>query len=287
MASDNLRGALWMVASMAGFAAEDGFLKTAAQSLPLGEVMALIGAAGIVVFALMAWSQSEPALPAALLTRTMALRSGFEIVGRLFYALAITLTPLSTASAILQASPLVIVLGAALIFGEKVGVLRWLVIVAGFVGVLVILRPGMAGFSPLSCLALIGLIGFAGRDLATRAAPPALSNAQLGVAGFIMLALSGLILLVFTGTAALPDGPTALRVAAAALFGIAGYGCLTKAMRMGEVGVVTPFRYTRLLFAMAIGIAFFGERPDAMTLFGSAIIVTCGFVILTQRRRIA
>ena len=286
MASDNLRGSIWMVASMAGFAVEDAFLKSASKAMPVGEAMVLMGLTGVLVFGALALRAREPVFPATLVSRTMAVRSGFEVVGRLFYALAIALTPISVASAILQATPLVVVLGAALVFGERVGWQRWLVIAVGFAGVLVILRPGLAGFDALSLLAVVGLIGFAGRDLATRAAPPALSNAQLGVAGFAMLGLSGVIILGFSGGISLPAGMVLAKVAGAAVFGILGYGALTTAMRTGEVSAVTPFRYSRLLFAMGLGVLVFGERPDAATLAGSAIIVACGLFILTQRQRI-
>lgn len=281
--TDNQRGSLFMVASMAGFAVEDMFIKSAASAMPVGQVLVLMGLLGVVWFAAMARRAGQPALPAALRSRTMALRSGFELMGRLFYALAIALTPLSVASAILQATPLVVVAGAALIFGEKVGAARWALTVLGFAGVLVILRPGFEGFDALSLLAVVGLLGFAGRDLATRAAPPALSNAQLGVAGFAVLATSGLVILGFQGGPVLPAALPLAKVFAAAVFGILGYSYLTRAMRTGEVSAVTPFRYTRLLFALILGVTVFGERPDATTLLGAAIIVSCGILILTRR----
>ena len=271
---------------MAGFAVEDAFIKSASTVMPLGQIIIMIGLLGIVAFATIAVTRAEPVLPRAILSRTMAIRSGFEITGRLFYALAIAQTPLSVAAAVLQASPLVVVLGAAWLFGEKVGVRRWIIILAGFCGVLIILRPGLAGFDALSVLALIGMLGFSGRDLATRAAAPSLSNAQLGVAGFIMLTLAGGIILAVTGGAVVPQMPELAKVIGAAVFGVAGYGAITQAMRTGEVAVVTPFRYTRLLFAMILGITFFGERPDAATLLGSAIIVGCGVLILTMGRKI-
>ena len=285
--SANLRGSLWMVASMAGFAVEDAFIKSAAGAIPLGQVIIMMGLLGIAAFSIMAIIANEPPIPRSVLSRTMAIRSGFEVTGRLFYALAITLTPISVASAILQASPLVVVLGAAVIFGEKVGLRRWLIILVGFCGVVVILRPGLDGFNALSILAVIGMLGFSGRDLATRAAPPSLSNAQLGVAGFVMLTLSGVIILGFSGGAVLPTMPVLGKILAAAVFGVAGYSAITQAMRTGEVAVVTPFRYTRLLFAMILGVTVFGERPDAATLIGSAIIVGCGVLILATSRRIA
>ena len=287
MSSDNLRGSLWMVGSMAGFAGEDAFLKIAARSIPVGEALLVMGLAGILVFALIAGLDGTPIVPRAALTRTIALRSACEVAGRLFYALAIAFTPISTASAILQATPLIVVPAAAVLFGERLTKGRFLIVLLGFVGVLVILRPGLSAFDPLSLLAVVGLLGFSGRDLATRAAPPALSNAQLGVAGFAMLMLSGAIILGFTGGLTLPPVFVVPTLFCASLFGISGYGALTFAMRTGEVSAVTPFRYSRLIFAMLIGMVVFGERPDAMTFLGAAIIVACGLVILVPKSRIA
>lgn len=281
--TDNQRGSLFMTAAMAGFAIEDMFIKSAARAMPVGQVLIIMGVLGILWFATLCRRAHEPAFPAALRSRTMILRSGFELVGRLFYALAIALIPLSVASAILQATPLVVVAGAAILFGEKVGAARWALTVLGFAGVLVILRPGLDGFDALSLLAVVGLIGFAGRDLATRAAPPALSNAQLGVAGFSVLAVSGVIILGFQGGPVVPAVLPFAKALGAAVFGIVGYSYLTRAMRTGEVSAVTPFRYTRLLFALILGVVVFNERPDLATLIGSAMVVGCGALILTRR----
>ena len=271
-----------MTASMAGFAVEDVFVKAAAHTLPLGQVLLTIGLAGMLVFAAMAARQREPLLPFAFLSRAMLIRCGFEITGRLFYGLAITLTALSTTSAILQATPLVVVAGAALVFGEKVSLQRWLAVLVGFVGVLVILRPG-SDFSALSLLAVVGLLGFAGRDLATRAAPKGLSNRQLGMLGFAMLATAGAILLVVNGGAHVPSGMALVHLAGGTVFGTLGYHALTYAMRTGEVSAVTPFRYTRLVFAMVLAMALFGERPDLATWIGAALVVGSGIFALTRR----
>lgn len=280
--TDNQRGAVYMTASMAGFAVEDVFVKAAAHSLPLGQVLLTIGLSGMLVFAAMAARQGEALLPPAFLSRPMLIRCGFEITGRLFYGLAITLTALSTTSAILQATPLVVVAGAALVFGEKVSPQRWFAVLVGFAGVLVILRPG-SDFSALSLLAVIGLLGFAGRDLATRAAPKGLSNRQLGALGFAMLATAGAILLAFSGGAHVPSGIALLHLAGGTVFGMLGYHALTYAMRTGEVSAVTPFRYTRLVFAMVLAKALFGERPDLATWIGAALVVGSGIYALTRK----
>lgn len=281
----NLRGAAFMAASMAGFAVEDMFLKAAARQMPTGQVILIVGLCGMVVFGLMSILRNEPPLPRAFLHRALLIRSGFEVSGRLFYSLAIALTPLSTTSAILQATPLVVVAGAALIFGERVGWRRWSAVAVGFVGVLIILRPGVEGFSALSLLAVAGMIGFAGRDLATRAAPKVLSNRQLGLAGFAMLALAGAILLAVTGGAERPDLHGAGLLAGTTIFAILGYHALTSAMRTGEISFVTPFRYTRLVFALILSVLIFAERPDAPTLIGSALVVASGLYALARANR--
>jgi drug/metabolite transporter (DMT)-like permease len=280
--TDNQRGALFMTASMAGFAVEDVFVKAAAQHVPLGQVLVWNGLFGVAVFGLMSLVRREAIVPSAFLSRPMLVRSAFEVVGRLFYGLAITLTALSTTSAILQATPLLVVAGAALVFGEKVSLQRWLAVAVGFVGVLVILRPG-ADFSALSLLAVVGLLGFVGRDLATRAAPSGLSNRQLGTLGFAMLALAGMILLVVTGGARMPGLLTLAQLLGSATFAVLGYHALTYAMRTGDVSAVTPFRYTRLVFAMVLAMALFGERPDLATWIGAALVVGSGVFALTRR----
>jgi drug/metabolite transporter (DMT)-like permease len=285
--SNNQLGSLWMVAAMLGFAVEDMFLKAAAQSVPVGQVLIIFGTGGMLAFALLTLRRGERVFHPAILTRTMLIRAGFEVAGRLFYTLAFVLTPLSSASAILQATPLVVVAGAALVFGEKVGWRRWTAIAVGFLGVLIILRPGLEGFTALSLLAVAGMIGFAGRDLATRAAPPVLSNMQLGVYGFATMVPTGIVMLAVTGGAILPGPVAAAQLGAATVVGVAAYYAITAAMRTGEVSVVTPFRYTRLVFALILGAAVFGERPDAATYLGSAIIVASGIYTLIRSRRVA
>jgi drug/metabolite transporter (DMT)-like permease len=282
----NALGSLWMVAAMAGFAVEDMFLKSAARELPVGQILMMFGGGGMIGFAILAARRGEAVLHPAILTPVLLIRCVFEVTGRLFYTLAIAFTPLSSASAILQATPLVVVMGAALIFGEKVGWRRWTAILVGFVGVLVILRPGVEGFTALSLLAVLGTLGFVGRDLATRAAPAILSNLQLGIYGFAMMVPTGAVLLAFSGGEAVPSATAALQLAAATGVGVAAYYSLTVAMRTGEVSVVTPFRYTRLVFALVLGVLAFGERPDALTLLGSMIIVASGLYTLLRTRRV-
>ncbi len=280
--SDNFKGAAFMVAAMALFAVEDTLLKQVSTHLPVSEILMIFGAGGTVIFALLTWQRGERIFNADLKHPALLIRSLFEVLGRLFFTLSLALTALSTTSAILQATPLLV----AILFREKISALRWALIALGFVGVLLVLRPGLDGFTPLSILAVLGMIGFAGRDLATRAAPKGLSYAQLGVYGFAMLIVSGLILLAWRGEMVMPTGYETLMLMLAVIVGVTAYTALTFAMRTGEVSMVTPFRYSRLLFAMILAALVFGERPDVMELLGGAVIVAAGLALmLTGRER--
>lgn len=274
-----------MVLAMAAFAIEDMLIKAAASTLPIGLILTLFGLGGMLIFTGLTWKNGESVLHPSILSRPILIRAACEVLARLTFALAITLTALSSASAILQATPLIVILGAAIFFGERVGINRWLAVLVGLVGVLMIIRPGLEGFQVESLFAVIATLGFAGRDLATRAAPPALSNMQLGVYGFFVLIPAGLILLIYTGESVQFNVVAGLQVTGAILFGVIAYYSLTIAMRTGEVSVVSPFRYVRLLLAIVIGLLVFGETPDMATILGSLLIVLSGGYTLIQSRR--
>ena len=167
----NFIGAGWMILAMAIFALEDTLLKFVTQKMPVGQALILFGAGGATLFALMSIVQKQPLFVRDVLSPPMRVRLVFEVTGRLFFLLALTLNPLSTVTAILQATPLVVVAGAAICFGEQVGWRRWSSIILGMVGVLVVLRPSVDGFNIYAMTAVLGMLGFAGRDLASRAHP--------------------------------------------------------------------------------------------------------------------
>lgn len=282
---ENLRGSAMMVAAMAAFAVEDMFLKAAAATLPVGVVLMLFGIGGSIGFALLARLHGERLWHPAMATRSVGLRAVAEVIGRLSYILAIALTPLSSATAILQATPLVVVAGAALVFGEKVGWRRWAAVLVGFAGVMVILKPAPGAFVAASLFAVVGMAGFAGRDLATRAAPKVLSNRQLGLCGFVVLVPTGAALWAVMGEPAHWNAAALAFVAAGTVIGIGAYTGLTAAMRVGDVSIVTPFRYSRLLFGVALGILAFGEQLDTSTVIGGVIVLAAGLYTLMRARK--
>lgn len=272
---------------MAGFAIEDSLIKLATRSIPIGEVLILFGLGGMLIYSGILRFKGESVFHPDVLSRPMIIRFGFEITGRLFYTLAIALIPLSVATVILQATPLVVVACAVVVFGEKVGWRRWAAIFIGLVGVIVIVQPGAGGFSNLTVLAIVGMLGFAGRDLASRIAPRTISTAHLGVYGFLAIVVAGIVYSIWANTPlVMPDGKTALFVIGATVFGVFGYSCLMKAMKTGEVSAVTPFRYTRLLFGVALGLLLFGESLTPAMVFGSILIVVSGLFIVWRGKRV-
>ncbi len=275
-----------MVAAMGAFALEDVLVKAASKSLPVGQILLLFGLGGATVFGCVALLSQQKLISADVVSRPMQLRMLFEIFGRLFYVLAIALTPLSAATVILQATPMVVVAGAAVIFGEKVGYRRWLAMVIGMAGVVVIVRPGAESFSLLSLLAVLGMLGFAGRDLASRAAPRSLGISVLGFFGFLSVIAAGILCSIWNNSQFVwPNWESSLSLAGAVILGVAAYAGLMKAMRTGEVSVVTPFRYSRLVFGMALGTLLFNEQLALPVLTGCGLIVFSGVLNIWNSRR--
>ena len=283
---ENLRAIALMVLSMAGFAIEDMLIKYIALEMPTGQFLMLIGAGGALIFTLMAWRQGQAVLPADFLRPTIIIRNLGEVIGTLGFVTALVLTPLSSASAILQATPLAVTLGAALFLREAVGWRRWSAILIGFCGVVAVIRPGLEGFQPASLFAVLGVIGLATRDVATRATPATISSLVLSAHGFGMLVPAGAFLLWISGGAVAPSAQGYGLLFAALIIGVSAYYALTLSMRLGDVAVVTPFRYVRLVFALFIGVTVFHEQPDAWTLGGAAIIILSGLYTFFRERQL-
>ncbi len=282
---ENLRGAALMTVAMAGFAIEDSLIKILSTLLPTWQIILLLGLGGTILFGTLTRARGQALWSRHMLTLPVLLRNMGEIIGILGFITALSRTELSSASAILQASPLTVTLGAALFLREPVGWRRWSAIFVGFLGVMLIVRPGLSGFDGNALYAVIGVFGLAMRDVATRRIPAALSALQLSFLGLISAIPAALILSALSPAswAPMPGWAWGLMLACVAIGGIA-YATLTQASRLGEIAFVTPFRYTRMVFALAAGFLVFGERPDTLMLVGTAIIITSGLYTLWRER---
>ncbi len=288
---NNFKGSVFMILAMFAFTLEDFFLKKATKFVPLGEILIICGLLGVIFFLGCSFIAKQNIIYEESLSAILIVRSIFEISGRVFYALAIAMMPITNASAILQATPIVVVLGAVIFLKEKVGWRRWGAILFGFFGVLLIIQPGAEGFNIFSIFAVLGMIGFAGRDLATRMSPSNMSNFQLGTFGFLMVFISGILITLFN-LFIFPSNAVWINISAKNLgfiiangvAGIIAYQCLTIAMRNGDVSFVTPFRYVRVLFALFFGVILLGEEPNILVLSGSLVVVLSGIYIILRRR---
>lgn len=282
---DNLKGMGWMTLAMLGFALADTFIKLTLGALPVGQVVAIFGFGGAAIFGGWAALRSERVFDPGLFTRPFVFRLASEVVGTMCMIIALATIDLSLLSAIIQANPLLVTLGAAVFLGANVGRRRWVAILIGLAGVLIIVRPGLDGFDANSLWALGAAVGITGRDLATRAISRDVSTLLLSAWGFAAAGVAGVVLLAVTGGAAVPDGLLTLQLIAALIFVLIAYYAVTAAMRVGDIPVVTPFRYTRLIFALVLAFFVFNERPDMWTLIGASIVIATGLYTLWRERR--
>lgn len=283
----NLRAALLMVLAMAAFAAEDALLKALSGSIPTGQLLAVIGFAGMVVFGLWIAVGPEGLRLRTLLRPQVVIRNLCEGVCAVTFVTALATGDLSIASAILQAQPLLMTLGAALFLGEQVGWRRWLSIAVGFAGVLLIVKPGTASFEVSSIFAVIAVMTLAVRDLITRRLPPEVGSGLLSAGAFGSMGAAGLVLLILGGQSAVVPTPGQGALMAATLcFGLLGYITMVIATRIAEIAVIAPFRYSRLLFALLLAVGVFRERPDALTLTGAALIAGAGIYSMWREARL-
>ncbi|OZA10307.1 MAG: hypothetical protein B7Y02_10945 [Rhodobacterales bacterium 17-64-5] len=283
--AQNLRGILMMVLAMAGFAVEDALIKAASVSVPVGQVSLFIGVVGIAVFGIWALRRGHRLVSRASMSGPVIGRTLAEMVGSGGILMGLAMAPLSLVSAILQAAPIMVVAAAAIFLGEVVGWRRWAAILIGFCGVLLIIKPWSAAFDPNVLWAVLGMFGMSARDIFARRMDPGVPTpvvATLGYGGVIVLSVG---MMAAAGGAVMP-GPVAwAQIATAALIGLVAYWAIIEATRAGDVSVITPFRYTRLIFALGLGFMFFAERPDAQTLIGASLVIGSGLYTLYRERR--
>lgn len=285
---ENYRGAALMVLAMFGFAVEDMIIKALAISLPIWQILVVLGGGGSAVFGICVLVARQPLFPPELLSRPLLFRNFGEMIGVIGFVSSLALAPLALVTAVLQSAPLMVTMGAALVFGEKVGWRRWSAILAGFVGVLLVIQPGGTAFNWFTLLALVGVIGLTIRDLATRAAPSSITSLQMSFVGFLMGLPAAALLAAITGEPWVAVTPgIAVLLVASVIIGPLAYYAITAAMRVGEVSFVTPFRYSRMVFALFGAVVFFGERPDAVMLIGTGIIVASGLYTVWRERLLA
>ena len=277
-----------MLVAMAGFTMEDLFMKKLSVNLSTGQILITLGFGSSLVFALMAKSKGYKLTAKIFWSKGMLIRQFAEGIAAIAFITSLTLIPLSTVAAVFQATPLVITMGAALFLGEAVGWRRWLAIIVGLIGVLIIIRPGLNSFDPNVGYVLIAVLFVTVRDLITRKLPMNVPSTIVSFQAFASLIIAGGILIFLSDQKIVGlDKNQIYFVLGGIIFGVIGYYCIVASTRIGEAGVVTPFRYSRLLFAIIIGFLFFNERPDFLTLLGASIVIMTGIYTVLRERYLA
>ncbi|ESZ12490.1 DMT family transporter [Mesorhizobium sp. L48C026A00] len=282
--SPNLRGALFMVVAMSGFTLNDAITKVASESMNMAQVMLIRGAFASLFVGLLAWQRGALALPGSMLQPMVAIRVIGEAGATASFLIALAHLPIANVSAVLQALPLAVTMGAALVFKEGVGWRRWLAIAIGFAGVLIIVRPGFEGFSIYSLLALACVACCAVRDLATKRIPQAIPTLLVSTTTAVAMTVLGAALLLPMGGWTPMTGESTAFLALAAVLVVIGYQFIIMAMRVGDISFIAPFRYTALLWSILLGLFIFGDVPDLPMILGASIIVSSGLYALYRER---
>ncbi|MFB2553634.1 DMT family transporter [Ensifer soli] len=283
--SANLRGALFMCLAMAGFTLNDALVKSVSGAMNAGQIMFVRGLLTTLLVFLIARHMGALRPLSVLALPAVALRIAAEVIASVSYIYALGRIPLANASAILQALPLAVTLGAALFLKEPVGWRRWLAILAGFAGVLVVLRPGPDGFGFAALAAILSVVFAATRDLCTRRIPLEIPSLLISAVTAAVITLAGGLLIMPLGGWQ-PVGAAELgHLAVASVLLLLGYQCIVMAMRTGEISLIAPFRYTSLIWSIGIGMLVFAELPDRTMVVGIAIIVTSGLYTFHRERR--
>lgn len=281
----NGRAVVIMMLAMACFIFNDSFVKLVSSHLPLGQIMFLRSLIAMALLLGICLANGSIYHFGRLQHPLVVLRVVAEALATVFYLTALFHLPIANVTSILQALPLMITAGAAIFLGAPVGWRRWSAIGVGFFGVLVIVRPGLAGFDAWSLMALVGVVCMAVRDLGTSLLPKTIPTLGVTFAALAGVAVTGLAMAVGE-TWLMPSVMDIAFLAAAASFILVGYITLIHAMRTGDIAVVAPFRYSIILWAILIGYLVWGDIPDLYTLVGVAILVATGIYTLMRERKL-
>ena len=283
---DNLKGAALMALSMLAFVSNDAMMKALFADMSIYQAIFLRGLITVPLIALMAWHQGALLISIAPRDRLMVtLRVAAEVGATVGFLTALKHMPLANVTAILQVLPLTVTMAAALFLGERVGWRRWLAITAGLCGVMIVIRPGMEGFSVYSIWALGAVACITLREITTRKLSSDLPSLPVALATAIAIGGLGAVMMPAVQWAPVSVGGWGL-LAATSVAIIGGYLFSVMTVRTGDIGFVAPFRYTAMVWAIGLGALLFGEIPDGPTSVGTVIIILTGLYSLRRERRL-
>lgn len=281
--SRNALGALYMTLGSLAAVINDGLVRIAIEDgLDVPQALFLRGLGMVVILIAVSRIRGER-LSRRYATGPLLLRIVAEVVVAATFFAAIIHIEFANAQTILMMSPFVIALVAAR-RGEQVTRRQYVLVAIGFVGVVAVVRPTPAGFTPWALLVVVAAMALVVREFATQridSSTPPLPIALLTAAAIALI--MGPISLV-TGWGAV-TARAAFVLALACVFLVAGYLFLIETVRIGDLSVSAPFRYTFVVGAVIVGLTFFGEIPDSLTIIGCTLIVVAGVITARTEAR--
>lgn len=282
----NLRGIAAMTVSTLAFTINDGLVKLVSEDgMPIGQILFVRGLVGTVLVAALVIATGTHRRWQRLADRFVLWRTVSEVGATIAYLTALFRMPIATATTLQQAVPLAATAGAAIFLGEAVGWRRWTAIVIGFIGVVIVVRPGLSGFDATSLLVLVAVLFIAMRDLVTRVLDPAIPTLLVTAAASVAITLTGGVLTLAGAWTAL-SWDAVWKLALAAIGLNVGYYSIIVAMRVGEMSVVAPFRYVVIVWAILFGLLVWRETPDVFALIGTALIIGTGVYTFYRERQL-
>jgi drug/metabolite transporter (DMT)-like permease len=274
--NNNMKGAALMTGCVSAYVINDAFMKLLFSEIALFQAIFLRSMITVPPVLVMAWITKVAIRNLSNQDKRLILvRVGAEICTTIAFLTALKHMPLANVTAILQALPLAITMAAALFLAEPVGWRRWSAILVGFVGVLIVVRPGLEGFNVYSLSALVAIIFITVREISTRKLTSEVPTITVVLSTAIGSALFAGIMMIGSEWDTV-SAVSWLLILGAAIAVLIATLLSVMAMRTGEIGFVSPFRYTSMLGAIGLGILMFGDWPDQLTLVGTLIIVITG-----------
>jgi drug/metabolite transporter (DMT)-like permease len=287
--SENRRGIAGMVASMVLFICNDALIKHVSESLPTGQIIFLRGLSATVLIAALAAGLGAWRQMPAVIDRPVLLRASIDSLGTFLYLLALFNMPIANVTAVNLTVPLMLTICAAFILHEQVGRRRWSAVVAGFIGVVLVVQPSAAGFNWFALVAREATATHAARDLLTRRIRAGIPSVIVTLSTAIVVTIAAAIVSAIEGWQPLAWRPLLLLILASAFLS-GGYYLVIDCMRHGELSVVAPFRYTAILWALLLGYFVWDDVPNVLAWIGIVLLVGSGLYIFHReqvRRRLA
>lgn len=268
-----------MTVGMFGYVVNDALIKLAAEELPLFEAIFIRGVFITALLLLIAIARGELHGAHKHLDRPLGIRIGMEALGTALYLSALTRTPLAGITAVLQIVPLVVTFAAARLLREAVSWHRVLSVIVGFIGVIIVIRPGSDDFNSWFLVGFLVVGTIVARELVTTNISKEIPTVVISLCSAIVVSAMGFVGAFIEGWER-PDARAMGLLVGASLILAVGYVGSVITIRVGDLSFSAPFRYTILVFAIILQIVVFGDVPDALTFVGAAIIVAAGLYSL-------